>query len=356
MILDEIGVRNLRIETVEADLRDFEETVFAIGRIEEIPSSRSVLSSRIAGRVISLEAFEGDTVSEGQLLARVESRQPGNPPPTIDLLAPQQGLIVDSHIRLGQPVEPDNELLDISDRTKVWAVAKIPEQDAAEVRIGTRAHIRIPALGESSVDATLFRFSVEADRTSGAVEGIFLLDNPDGRLSPGMRAEFSIVLGQRSDVLAIPREAVQGDPAQRVVFARDFDLPNAFVKLPVVLGEKNNEYVEVVAGLFPGDEVVTRGSYSLSFTGSGGGLSLKEALDAAHGHAHNEDGSEITDDHDHESEHDDESEHDHEDEGVHEETHDHTSSKALWVYSVLVTVLCLWMAQRVFFGKKAREE
>ncbi|MDA7523072.1 hypothetical protein N8535_01410, partial [bacterium] len=43
----------------------------------------------------------------------------------------------------------------------------------------------------------------------------------------------------------------------------------------------------------PGDEVVTRGAYPLAFAGNGG-ISLKEALDAAHGHEHNEDGSEMT--------------------------------------------------------------
>jgi hypothetical protein len=43
----------------------------------------------------------------------------------------------------------------------------------------------------------------------------------------------------------------------------------------------------------PADEVVTRGVYSLSFAG-GGSISLKEALDAAHGHEHAEDGSELT--------------------------------------------------------------
>ena len=37
------------------------------------------------------------------------------------------------------------------------------------------------------------------------------------------------------------------------------------------------------------------GSYALSFAGSRSGISLKEALDAAHGHEHAEDGSELTD-------------------------------------------------------------
>ena len=65
--------------------------------------------------------------------------------------------------------------------------------------------------------------------------------------------------------------------------------------MPVHLGEQNDEYVEVISGLLPGDDVVTQGAYSLGFAGGGSGISLKEALDAAHGHEHNEDGSELTD-------------------------------------------------------------
>ena len=44
--------------------------------------------------------------------------------------------------------------------------------------------------------------------------------------------------------------------------------------------------------LADGDKVVTTGAYSLAFAGKGS-VSLKEALDAAHGHEHNEDGSEV---------------------------------------------------------------
>jgi membrane fusion protein, heavy metal efflux system len=51
--------------------------------------------------------------------------------------------------------------------------------------------------------------------------------------------------------------------------------------------------VEITNGLLPGDEVVTRGAYSLAFAGKGS-TSLKEALDAAHGHPHNEDGTEMS--------------------------------------------------------------
>ena len=293
IILDKVGAENLKIETVPVSEEDFETTIFAIGRIEEIPANRSVLSSRISGRAVKVNVFEGDLVEEGDVLVEVESRQPGNPPPVIPLEAAQSGMVIESHVRLGQPVEPEVELLDISDRSQMWAVAMVPETEASSLAIGTRARIRVPALGDELFEATLTRFGIAANRGAGTIEGVFQIENEGGRMRPGMRAEFSIITSVRQGVSAVPRSAIQGDPARRVVFVKDFELENAFIRTPVVLGEQNDRYVEIVSGLFPVDEVVTRGSYSLGYAGSGS-ISLKEALDAAHGHEHNEDGSEKT--------------------------------------------------------------
>jgi len=351
IILDATAVQNLRIETEIADEREFETTVFAIGRIEEIPASRSVLSSRIAGRVSALNAFEGDTVEAGDVLVTVESRQLGDPPPSVELKAPQGGLIVASHVRLGQPVQPSAELLDISDRSKLWAVARIPEQEAAQTAIGTRARIHIPALGDEVIEATLTRFGVEADRQTGTVEGIFVLENPQGKLRPGMRAEFDIVLETKPFVLSIPHGAIQGDPASRIVFVKDFELPNAFVRVPVTLGEQNDAYIEVLNGVFPGDEVVTRGSYALSFVGGGSGMSLKEALDAAHGHAHAEDGSELTEE-DLTAHDDDHANHDDASGSV---VTSHLSTPLL-IYAGVMTLLFLIAAQLLFKRRQKESE
>ena len=77
------------------------------------------------------------------------------------------------------------------------------------------------------------------------------------------------------------------------MYVADFELPDAFAKIPVTLGASNDKRVEVLSGLLPGDEVVIRGGYALDAAGRGT-VSLREALDAAHGHPHNEDGTEMT--------------------------------------------------------------
>lgn len=315
IILDEIGVKNLRIETVAAAESDFSQTIYTLGRIEAAPGASGVVSSRIAGRLVDLKVAPGDQVAAGAEVARVESRQPGDPPPVIPLRAPIAGMITAVAIRPGEAVEPERALLELIDLTVVHAVAKVPEYQAAKIAIGSRAEIRVDAHDGQLFDGTLLRFGTTADPASGTIDAVFLLDNPEARLRPGMRAGFSIITGTKEGVVSVPREAVQGSGASRFVFVKHFDLPNAFVKAPVELGEQNEHAVEILSGIFPADEVVTRGAYPLSFAGAGS-ISLKEAMDAAHGHSHNEDGSEIREGHAGEDDH----AHDHDEDHKHEAT------------------------------------
>lgn len=293
--LTETGEKNLKIQTVEAEETDFEETAFALGRIEAIPEKRAVVASRIPGRVMELKTTLGTLVEAGAEVVRLESRQPGDPPPSIWLKAPATGLVTENAVRLGEPVEPDRALVEITDLREVYAVARVPEHLAGRLKAGAVAHLRVAALGGEELEGTLLRFGTAADRASGTIDAVFALPNADLALRPGMRAEFSIVLGKREGVMSVPRIALQGDHLNRSVFRRHYDklLKHSFVRIPVEVGAMNDRFVEILSGLAPGDEVVTTGAYSLGFSGNGA-VSMKEVLDAVHGHEHNEDGSEMT--------------------------------------------------------------
>ena len=291
--LSPTAVRNLDIKVVSSSETTFESTFFALGNLQEIPSNHSVVSSRISGRVSDLFVIAGDRVTKGDIVVKVESRQPGAP--VIELTAPASGMVADSHVRLGEPVDPSKELLDILNLDQLWAIARVPQREAAKIKLGTKARIQVPAMGGEAVEGSLIRFGTSADAESGTFDAIFLIENSGDQLRPGMRAEFSIITSVREAITVVPKEAVQGPVTDRVVYVQDFDLPNSFIKSPVVTGEENDQYLEIIEGLFPGDEVVTQGAYLLGFAG-GGNLSLKEVLDAAHGHEHNEDGSELSED------------------------------------------------------------
>lgn len=293
IVLDATGVQNLRLQTVPAMPADFEETIFALGRIELYPGRRAVVSSRIAGRALEVLIKTDHAVKKGDPAVIVESRQVGDPPPRITLTAPISGLVSSTSIVPGEPVSPDKILAEIIDLEEVYALARVPEHLAGQLKKGQSARITVSAVTGEVFTAELEHMGATADAANGVIEAAFHVDNPELKLRPGMRAEFSIVTSRRTGVTSVPRSALQGDPAGRFVYVKDFDLPTAFVKTPVVVGQSNDRFVEIISGLLPADEVVTQGAYSLAFAG-GGSTSLKEALDAAHGHAHNADGSEVS--------------------------------------------------------------
>jgi multidrug efflux pump subunit AcrA (membrane-fusion protein) len=293
VVLDATAVKNLGLQAEETEESTFETTVFALGRIEPIASRRAVVSSRVPGRVMDLKVAVGDTVAAGADVLKLESRQPGDPPPSITLKAPLGGLVTECAVRLGEPVETSTALLEITDLTEVHAIARVPEHIAGKLKPGAEAHIRVAASPEEQLEGKLLRLGTATDRESGTIDAIFELQSKGLPLRPGMRAEFSIVLSRRENVMSIPRAALQGDAAFRFVYVEDFGLKHAYVKTPVEIGAQNDSRVELLGGILPGDKVVTTGAYALAFAGQGS-ISLKEALDAAHGHEHNEDGSELT--------------------------------------------------------------
>ena len=312
VILTEQGVKNLGLETVTVEEADFETTTFALGRTEAIPENRSSLSSRISGRVVENQLKIGTYVNKGDQLVLLESRQPGDPPPTVWLTAPADGTVISVNTRLGAPVEPTDSLAEFADLKTIYLIATLPQATAGKIGQGTQAKVHFPIRPDKEYTATLLKFaacpcpdpacalgqdvSTRSEKSEGAdlntAGVIFTIDNPDNQLRPGMNAECSIIMEKRDGVLSVPREAIQGGPSNRHVYVKHMTIPNAFDRVSVQTGLSNSERVEILEGLFPGDEVVTRGSYSLGFAGSGGGPSLKEAMDVAHGHEHNEDGSE----------------------------------------------------------------
>lgn len=313
VILDEQGVKNLGIESVKVERADFEITTFALGKTEAIPEKRSVLSSRIPGRVVETELQIGAYVEKGDKLVRLESRQPGNPPPSVWLTAPANGNVLSVKSVLGSPVEPTEVLAEFADLSEIYLIVTMPQSTAGKVKQGTKARVRFPIRPEREYEAELLRYSVCACPNPACALGldtstrnedeednlnsaglVFTIDNKDNQLRPQMNAECAVILESRKEVLGVPREAVHGGPDDRHVYIRHHTLPNAFDRVSVTTGVTGNDRIEIVDGLFEGDEVVTRGSYSLGFAGNSGGISLKEAMDQAHGHEHNEDGSEMT--------------------------------------------------------------
>jgi cobalt-zinc-cadmium efflux system membrane fusion protein len=177
--------------------------------------------------------------------------------------APFAGRVVAKEATLGELVDPEHTLFTLADLATVWVWVDLYERDVAHVRSGQRVEVRVDALPGEVLRGELGYVSAELDAASRTVRARVDLANPDRRLKPGMFANVALESGGDGEAaaLAVPRAAVQRHAGGAVVFVRTG--AGRFERRPVEVGRTQDGWVEVLAGLAAGDEVVTEGSFLL---------------------------------------------------------------------------------------------
>lgn len=256
---------NLGLELVEATIRPMESTLAVIGEIAALPDRAGAVTSRIAGRVTWIGVAEGDSVRKGAPVVEVESLQLGDPPPRARYNAPLSGRVVDRHVVPGDSVEPNAHLLEVADLGEVLAVGHLFEGQIGRVKVGQKARVRVPSYPDVAFDGAVERVGSALDPTTRSLPVYVRVRNPEGRLLPRMPAELAVVVASSDAALAIPRSALLGEFGNEFVFVDEDPERGLFKRVSVVRGLDDDQFVEIVEGLLPGDRVVTVGNYSLQF-------------------------------------------------------------------------------------------
>lgn len=101
----------------------------------------------------------------------------------------------------------------------------------------------------------------ELDPATRTISVRIELSNSSGRLKPEMYANVEVDAGGSDPMLFVPQSALQEVSGEVVVFVRT--APEKFEVRPVVAGRTLETRLQIVRGLEPGDEVVSRGSFLL---------------------------------------------------------------------------------------------
>lgn len=282
--LTQTMVQNLGLETATAELKPIEKTLPALGSVDPEPGKIAALASRVPGRVTKLTVHDGQHVKAGEVLVEVESRVVADPPPKLTFKAPIDGVVLETNVVPGGAVEPDKNLLTLIDLSTVDVVAQVFESRIAAVQPGQTVRIKALAYPDLTFTGKVKTTAANVERDTGTLRVFVHTENPEGKLLPGMRAELTFVVGQTEDAVVVPRSAVLGEAGDLFVYRQIMTAPFAYERTPVVVGLRDDRYIEIIAGILPGDRVVTRGNYQLQYVAGGGGGTRK--LDDDHGHSH----------------------------------------------------------------------
>ena len=247
------------------------------GRIESVlrystnlEADRQVeVFSEAARRVVELLVEEGDRVSEGQVLLRLQDEEQRNSLAKIEsqlergrreherqrnlfeqemiseqaflqatydleqlelqrndaerelgyatVRAPISGVVTERLVNVGDTVQRGQRLFDLVDFGSLVARVFVPERELARLRPGQEARLFATALGEQPRRARIQRIAPTVDAQSGTVK--VTIEVPEqAALVPGMFLEVELVAGVDADALLVPKRALVYDQDQVFVY------------------------------------------------------------------------------------------------------------------------------------------
>ena len=284
--IESVEIQRLQVDLIQAENR----MVLAIAELDRI---KRLVESKIAPRkeLIAAENQHQAGLNEIEGLAQqlvllglprdaLQRLRKEKSISTLALFSPIRGVVAERHVVLGEMVEPDKVIFKILDLSVVLVEGDAFEEVLPQLKIGQRVRIRLTSYPGEIFTGKISHLSPTIDPQKRTLRLWAEVPNRTGKLKPNLFAEMDVVVGGgRGEVLTVPLETIIKTEGESFVFVEE---KGSFRRADLVLGSKDDRYVEVKSGLFPGDQVVTDGKqqvYTKSLMTRQGGVAL-----GGHGH------------------------------------------------------------------------
>lgn len=180
------------------------------------------------------------------------------------LRSPLAGVVVERHANPGQEVRPDLDqpLFLVTDISRLWVLADIPEKHLANVHVGQTVSVETDAYPEKQFQATVERIGVAVDPVTRRVQVRCTIANPDGKLKPEMFARVSFLADGERKGIRVANTALVTEGIYVHVFVEKS--AGTYEKRRVKLALRGNDHSYVESGLSEGERVVTEGALLLN--------------------------------------------------------------------------------------------
>jgi cobalt-zinc-cadmium efflux system membrane fusion protein len=180
----------------------------------------------------------------------------------IEVRSPVSGTIIERTVSQGAVVTPSESLYVISDLSRLWVIAQVPEQHLSSMREGLAVDVSVRAYPGKVFPARITKIGDSLDPDTRAVEVRCELSNPRRQLKTEMFAALAIHEGGGGkEATVAPLSALQHVDGEEIMFVPSGE--TSFRARRVKTGRHSDSVVEVLDGLQPGEKVVTTGAFHL---------------------------------------------------------------------------------------------
>jgi membrane fusion protein, multidrug efflux system len=169
------------------------------------------------------------------------------------IIAPFDGAVGIRSVSLGDYVKDGTDLVNVEDVRVLKVGFRLPERNFSQVRVGQTVEVTADALPSERFQGQIEAINPKVDADGRSLEIRARLENTGGKLRPGMFVRVRVIVGERSNALLVPEEAIVPQGAEFYV------VDGAARRVPVKIGVRRDAMVEILDGLAAGDQVVTAG-------------------------------------------------------------------------------------------------
>jgi len=172
-----------------------------------------------------------------------------------EIRAPFDGKLGLKNISPGAFVTPLTVLTAISQVNKLKLQFSVPEKYGAEIKGGQSISFTVNG-SEKTFTATVLATATTIGQDTRSLTVRAVVQNNDPALIPGTFANVQVILGNNPNAIMIPNSSVipTGRKKQVFVFKDSKALP-----MEITTGVRDSANVQVLAGLSPGDTLITSG-------------------------------------------------------------------------------------------------
>jgi len=174
--------------------------------------------------------------------------------------APIDGVISERYIKLGNTISIGDPVYRVTNFDPLVAYLHVPEREYRQIAAGQPVGLDVDALDGPPIIATVTRVSPVVDPVTGTFKITIEIHDEQRRIKPGMFARIGVVYDTHVDALQVPRSALVEDLGETSVFVVE---DGTAVRRVVETGISNSGMVEIMSGLDDDDEVIIVGQVGL---------------------------------------------------------------------------------------------
>jgi len=200
----------------------------------------------------SRSALKVAAANEAQARARLQKAH---------IRAPWTGLAGRRRVSVGAYVRAGDVITELARVNQVRIQFAAPERYMRQLKPGVAVDVMVPAFPDQVFSGRLAVVDPNVDPQSRTVQLVARAANPRQLLKSGMSANVSVTFSERPNALMVPDEAIIAEGNQNFVFVVKAD--SSVAKTAIVLGTRDSNQVEVVHGLDAGQQIVKAGHQKL---------------------------------------------------------------------------------------------